>query len=153
MTLIVFSLFALTVHEAAAAANKLKHFATDYCTMFLDGPSDRPELWKHCCLEHDVRYWFGGSQADMDVTDVRLKSCVKKVAGENWADLIYIGVRAGHNSPVKNKFQWNWGWETKRPMQPLSSEEKSYVISELKKLNLQNFNMDEFLRLNFPLTK
>ncbi len=143
MTLIVFFTLA---SASIAATNTLKPFATDYCTMFLDGPTDRPALWKHCCLEHDVRYWFGGSQADMDVTDVRLKSCVQKVAGDNWADLIYLGVRAGHNSPIKNKYQWNWGWKTKRPMQPLTNEEKNYVISEIKKLNLKNFNIDEFLR-------
>lgn len=134
------------------AAIKLKSFETDYCTMFLDGPPDRAGLWKHCCLEHDVRYWFGGTQNEMDISDLKLKSCVNKVAGDNWASLIYFGVRSGHHSPVKNKYQWSWGWEKKREMKPLSKEETAYVIEELKLLNLEEINMGDFIRENFPAT-
>jgi len=138
-----------TASFATAETNTLKNFETDYCTMFLDGPTDQPGLWKNCCLEHDLRYWFGGTQIDMDKSDLKLKSCVNKIAGENWANLIYYGVRAGHHSPVKNKYQWSWGWVKKRQNKPLTSEESTYVISELKKVNRSEINMEEFIKENF----
>ena len=129
---------------------KLSPFETDGCTMFVDGPSDRPELWRPCCVEHDLRYWFGGTESDMDKTDLRLKSCVEKVAGVTWGALIYNGVRAGHHSPIKNKYQWGWAWNTKRAKTPLTSEEKTIVLSELHNLNLVEVNIDEFVKFYFP---
>lgn len=155
MFILMSILFTFTSAEKAISAEtlKLKNFETDYCTMFLDGPTNQPGLWKHCCLEHDLRYWFGGSERDMDRSDLKLMSCVTKAAGENWGKLIYYGVRTGHHSPIKNKYQWSWGWETKRKNNLLTTEETTYVLSELKKINLQEINMEEFIRDNFELTK
>lgn len=156
---IFFALFILSLSFTTSAdpvsteTLKLKPFESDGCTMFLDGPTNKPGLWKHCCLEHDLRYWFGGAERDMDRSDLKLMSCVNKAAGETWAKLIYYGVRAGHHSPVKNKYQWSWGWETKRKNNPLTTEETTYVLSELKKLNLPEINMDEFVRDNLELSK
>jgi hypothetical protein len=128
-TLILFSLFIMS-HSVSAQTdsvstlnNSLKTFETDGCTMFVDGTPSKPGLWKHCCVEHDMRYWFAGDQKDMDKTDLRLKACVKEVAGSTWAELIYTGVRAGHNSPVKNKTHWGWGWTIERANTPLNSLE------------------------------
>lgn len=129
---------------------KLKSFETDGCTLFADGTFSRPGLWKHCCSEHDLRYWFGGSQADMDSSDLRLRTCVQKVAGENWATVIYSGVRAGHHSPIKNKYQWNWGWSRPREKKPLSPAEVDYIKSELKSIVIENVNIDDFIKINFP---
>lgn len=128
---------------------KLKPFETDNCTMFVDGPKSEPGLWKHCCIEHDLRYWFGGSDPDMDMADLRLKACVQKVAGDNWAKLIYTGVRAGHYSPIKNKYVWGWAWSVKRKKEPLTSAEVGYVITQLKDLRLDEVNIDEFIKINF----
>lgn len=138
---------------AISAAEKLRPFETDYCTMFLDGPTNQPGLWKNCCLIHDLRYWFGGSQNDMDISDLSLRTCVNKAAGSTWADLIYYGVRTGHHSPIKNKYQWSWGWEQKREIKSLTKEESLFVARELKKLNLPEVNMDEFIGENLPLSK
>lgn len=138
---------------AANAAIKLRSFETDYCTMFLDGPTDKPGLWKHCCLEHDLRYWFGGNQAEMDRSDMTLRGCVSKVAGDNWADLIYYGVRTGHYSPIKNKYQWSWGWEPKRQNLALNQAETAMVAGELRNLNLLEINMEDFIKENLPLAK
>lgn len=100
-----------------------------------------------------MRYWFGGSDTDMDTTDLRLKECVKNVAGSYWAELIYKGVRAGHSSPVKNKTHWSWGWETERPNQNLSSEETNYVIHELRRLPYDAETIEAFISRNFPHNK
>lgn len=128
----------------------LKPFFTDGCTLFIDGPKDQPTLWRHCCVEHDLRYWFGGSKDDRDSTDLRLKACVEKAAGANWANLIYYGVRTGRLSPIKNKTQWNWGWKEKRESVPLTTDEISTVKLELSHMTVPEVDMPDFLKVNFP---
>ena len=123
----------------------LKAFYSDGCTGFVDGPPSRPKLWYHCCYEHDLRYWFGGEEADMDFADLSLKACVKDVAGSGWADVVYDGVRAGHHSPVKSKTHWGWGWTPNRPNEKLTPEEIVYVKGELRKLPLDPRYVDRFI--------
>lgn len=143
-------LFFISFSPMIKAEMKLAPFQTDGCTMFMDGTPSKPGLWRHCCVEHDLRYWFGGSSSEMDATDQRLKECVQKVAGDNWAELIYKGVRAGHYSPIKNKFYWSWAWSVKRSSTPLTPAEADYVISELQKLKVDEVNIDDFIKTNFP---
>lgn len=143
-------IFSLTVTSYGAKA-QLHEFATDNCTMFIDGPPRSPELWKDCCIIHDLRYWFGGSETDLDRADLRLKTCVEKKAGNTWAELIYRGVRAGHYSPIKNKYQWNWGWITPRPKTPLTKIEEELAISELRKLTYPRDFIENFINENFDL--
>lgn len=133
-----------------ALDNYLRPFETDGCTMFFDGPPKQPGLWRHCCVEHDMRYWFGGDHSDLNQTDLRLKSCVNKVAGPVWAAVIYDGVRMGHSSPVKNKMRWSWGWFHKRADIKLSKEESQYVIEELRRLPFDQVVIDQFIERNFP---
>lgn len=114
----------------------LKEFETDGCTLFIEGPTSKPDLWAHCCFEHDLRYWFGGTEEDKKHSDRELKACVKEVAGNFWANIIYSGVRVGHLSPVKFKYVWSWGWEPKRDKSTLSDLEIDYVIKKLFELDL-----------------
>lgn len=143
----------LTIISTHSAFGALKPFVTDGCTLFADGTLKRPGLWTHCCEEHDMRYWFGGDQADMDKTDIRLRSCVKDVAGKTWADLIYTGVRAGHTSPVKNKTHWSWGWSTERANTPLTAKEITYIIEELRLLPFESEIIETFIQRNFKNIK
>lgn len=132
--------------------SELKPFFTDGCTLFVDGPSkENPKLWRACCVKHDLRYWFGGSLFDQEQTDLKLKSCVKDIAGERWATLIYTGVRAGHYSPIKNKTYWGWAWTPERLNKAINATEKSYVLSELRKLNLtqESVNITDFIKDEF----
>ena len=147
MSLIYFKVSSSRAQESST----LKTFETDGCTMFLDGTNDNPELWKHCCTYHDLRYWYGGSLKDQDQSDLKLKQCVGKVAGKKWANLIYTGVRAGHYSPIKNKYAWAWGWTPKRKKEPLSLTELIYVKQELIKLKETNqeLSIDEFIKNEF----
>lgn len=117
--------------------------------MFADGTLSQPELWKQCCLLHDIHYWYGGSEIDMDQTDLKLKSCVDEVAGQAWANLIYSGVRAGHHSPVKNIHKWSWGWEAVRDGTELNKQEKSYVQDELRKLPYGPAVIETYIKNNF----
>ena len=143
---IIFSILPMTL----MAESILKPFETDNCTMFPDGTRKRLDLWKTCCVKHDLRYWFGGSQEDMDATDLRLKECVTKVAGKGTARLMYFGVRLGHHSPIKNKYKWNWGWTPTREKVPLSPSEIIYVSKELRKLKIDQVDLEEFIKINFP---
>lgn len=135
--------------EKAEAAYSLKPFIADGCTMFVDGTPKQPELWRHCCDEHDMRYWIGGGQADMDKTDLRLKACVNEVAGPTWAQLIYVGVRSGHSSPVKSKTHWSWGWSQERDNTELNPAEVNYVIEELYRLPYDQEVIEQFIKRNF----
>jgi hypothetical protein len=146
---VIFSLLAFTsLSVEAQSPSQLKPFETDGCTMFLDGTKEKPELWKHCCTYHDLRYWYGGTLKDQDQSDLKLKQCVEKVAGTKWANLIYTGVRAGHYSPIKNKYAWAWGWNPKRDKDPLSSADLIYVKQELLKLKdvIKDISVEEFIK-------
>jgi hypothetical protein len=151
-TIIALSLL-VSFANAPAVESKLRAFETDGCTLFVDGTSSKPDLWKHCCISHDLRYWFGGTKEEMDETDSRLKLCVEKAAGPRWAGLIYTGVRAGHYSPIKNKYQWAWAWSPKRSFEKLTAKEIEYVIAELKGMQAPEVDMESFLKENFPLSK
>ncbi len=146
MTLIIFT------SSTLASSNTLRPFVTDGCTLFAEGTKEHPELWRHCCVEHDMRYWFGGDAADLDKTDLRLKACVQDVAGLTWAEIIYRGVRIGHSSPIKNKTHWSWGWIFERANIPLSKPENDYIISELRRLPMDQDVIEQFIDRNFKKT-
>lgn len=126
-------------------ASELKPFETDYCTMFFEGTWQRPNVWKPCCFEHDLRYWFGGKKSEMHKADLELKQCVRQRAGSFWANLMYYAIRTGHFSPIKNKYKWGWGWSTARHFQELSNEDKLYIREKLTELKLPSELLDRFL--------
>lgn len=129
----------------------MQPFETDYCTMFADGTPQKPDLWKHCCFEHDLRYWFGGDAHDIDFADDSLRQCVQDAAGSFWANLIYKGVREGHNSPIQHRLHWGWGWTPRRPNDSLTADEKALIRQDLYQLNLSPDYIRDFItkyRLN-----
>lgn len=145
-----FFICALPLFSDLKAEIRLKPFVTDGCTLFLDGPPDTPNLWKKCCVEHDLRYWFGGTIEDRKKADLHLRSCVEKLSTKKWAMIIYHGVRAGHYSPVKNKHHWGWGWNLKRKNISLSQDENRYILNELQNLNLEGVDLYDFIKTYFP---
>lgn len=132
--------------------NSLKPFYTDGCTLFIDGPPSKPNLWRHCCVEHDLRYWFGGDREDAHNANLQLGACVKSVAGSLWGKIIYHGVEIGRYSPVKHPTHWGWGWETSIGHRKLDYEESLYVIAELRKTSVDQTLVEEFIKRNFPFT-
>jgi hypothetical protein len=138
-------IFIVSTIPLANAQNKLKPFVTDNCTMFVDGTVSNPFLWRDCCVEHDLRYWFGGSSSSQDFSDLQLKSCVTKKSGTFYANLIYYGVRAGHHFPIKHKYVWGWGWLTTREKYTkLMSSEKAIIREELNHLEFEPEYIDNF---------
>lgn len=131
-------------------AFELKNFETDGCTKFIDGTMENPKKWYHCCLMHDMKYWYGGDQKAMDKADNDLYECAFNAAGEFWANLLYVGVRTGHYSPVKLKYQWAWGWTHKRDkMQKLSPEEINVAKKSLTTLNVDQKYIEQVMKESF----
>lgn len=138
-------LIILTGCFSLAQSEGLQKFETDYCTLFVNGTPKHPNLWKHCCFEHDLRYWFGGTLVDRNTADSYLKQCVYNVAGSFWANLIYDGVKIGHKSPVKNRHHWGWGWTPLRENTPLNNSEKVIIRDNLFQLNLSEDYIEQFI--------
>jgi hypothetical protein len=108
----------------------VRGFVTDGCTMFPEGTPQNPQLWADCCLEHDLRFWAGGTLAARDRADLRLRDCVAERADQRTAQMMYLGVRMGHLSPVKiPSGQWGNAWA--RPGFRRLSPEEIRQIEEL----------------------
>lgn len=113
-------------------ASELKPFATDYCTNFPEGTKDNPEQWKHCCLNHDLYMWAGGTEPERDEADLSLKECVAETGAQHIATLMYFAVRAGSHSPIKfPDKKWNNGWTDRPDYQSLTSDDIDLIEFEI----------------------
>ncbi len=117
MTLILF----MSYSQKLVAQFKVENnFKPDQCTNFPSGN------WGHCCFEHDLVYWVGGTFTDRKKADSRLMSCVNRMKGPGY--LMYEGVRMfGSN-------YWGAAWGSQNRV-PLTSIEKELVLSENKLWN------------------
>jgi hypothetical protein len=107
--ILLLSLF--TLNTWAQTEANLKPFVTDYCTLYVEGTRAQPNLWRHCCLEHDLYFWSGGSLEDKKRSDLGLKECVAKTGATTQAVLIYAAVVIGGHSPVHIKAkEWGNAW-------------------------------------------
>ena len=114
------------------ASDSITKMETDYCTNYKEGTRSQPDLWKHCCLIHDMHFWAGGNKQNRYDSDVELKSCIEETGSPYVARLMYMAVRAGSYSPIKysNK-KWNHGWKDRSSYQSLSVEDIETIESEL----------------------
>jgi hypothetical protein len=97
------AIISLVAIASSAAPPKLKPFQTDQCTFFISG------VWDKCCEEHDLFYWIGGTKEQQTEVDKMFLSCLKSETNPLVANLMYLGVRLGHYSPIKHKTSWSWG--------------------------------------------
>ena len=79
-------------------------FTTDGCSMWPD------DGWQHCCIQHDIDYWCGGSAVDRCAADRRLRACVEADGHPVIARIMYAGVRVGGHPKVPFGFRWGYGW-------------------------------------------
>jgi hypothetical protein len=126
----------IVIISTSTWAAKLKSFETDYCTFFPEGTLRNPNLWKHCCIAHDLRYWVGGNQTEQNQSDLALKKCVNKVAGKVLAETMYLAIRTGHYSPIKSKYRWSWGWSPKRKFHEITSTDLKSILKLSKEIDL-----------------
>lgn len=135
-------LFLITLNLFA----KVQPFVTDGCTMFPDGTRREPKLWYNCCLAHDLVYWLGGGKQLQKQADQELRACVIDVSSGFRGNLMYFGVRLGHYSPIKNKYQWGWGREGKNPFSPVTNEEKKEALRLISPEPIESEVKENFIK-------
>ena len=115
---------------------ELADFTSDGCSLFIDGTFEKPELWKECCLKHDIAYWQGGTKEQREQADLAFKKCVEKKTGDSTlAQLMYEAVRAGGEPYFPTWYRWGYGWPMGRGYKALTKEEKILVHQKLSKYN------------------
>jgi hypothetical protein len=93
---------------------KLEPFTSDGCSSYPDGTDADPTKWLHCCVEHDVRYWAGGTDDERLVADEELRDCVAATGEDDQAEIIFTGVRAGGSPIFDTSYKWGYGWPDER---------------------------------------
>jgi hypothetical protein len=147
MQFLVYFVGILLFFSPALKAESLNGFKTDYCTGYVEGTRQNPDLWKHCCVEHDLYFWAGGSKKDRSKSDERLKACVSSTGQKMHAELIFLGVYFGGLSPFKIQGkQWGNGWKN-RPSYEKLTEQETFEIFHF--LETSDLNLDEKLKLSF----
>lgn len=104
----------LFLASASLSAAELRPFVTDGCTAWSEGTRERPNLWLHCCVRHDLSFWAGGLTPSRDEADLALRDCVAATGAKLAARIIYAGVRIGARSPRKIAGkQWGNAWSAR----------------------------------------
>ena len=111
----------------------LTDFTSDGCSMFIDGTFEKPELWKECCLLHDMAYWRGGTKEERKQADLAFKACVEKKTGDPiLANLMYEAVRAGGAPYFPTWYRWGYGWPLGRGYKALNPQEEKLAEQKLE---------------------
>ena len=128
----IFCFFILTLHGCMEKEMELAEFTSDGCSMFIDGTFENPELWKECCLKHDIAYWKGGTKKERELADLAFKVCVQKKTGNaELAELMYQAVRTGGEPYFPTWYRWGYGWPLGRGYKKLTQEEEQIVKKKL----------------------
>ena len=103
---------ALFMFQPAIAAEEstLQPFATDGCSLWIDGTVTQPNLWRHCCVAHDKAYWIGGTEQQRKDADSALMSCVAGVAGPGMGSYMHFFVAMGGSPYWVTPYRWGYGW-------------------------------------------
>jgi len=111
---------------------KLADFTSDGCSLFVDGTFEDPELWKECCLKHDIAYWQGGTKEERAAADIAFRECVQKKTGNaELAEVMYQAVRQGGEPYYPTWYRWGYGWPIGRGYRALTVAEKDLVKIKL----------------------
>lgn len=108
-----FLIFLFITHVIAhtSHASELKPFTTDGCSLWIDGTMEHPNLWRHCCVAHDLDYWQGGSEEQRKKSDENIQACIKEAQGSGMANYIYSNVRWGGSPYWMSQYRWGYGWD------------------------------------------
>lgn len=78
----------------------------------VDGCTLAPSLdFLHCCDEHDIRYWAGGTIDERFEADRDLRKCMAAADHGALANLYYLGVRFGGTPYLPTPWRWGFGWD------------------------------------------
>ena len=118
--------------KEGVSESRLADFTSDGCSLFVDGTFEKPELWKECCLLHDMAYWRGGTEEERKQADLAFKACVEKKTGDAaLANLMYEAVRAGGAPHFPTWYRWGYGWPIGRGYKALTPEEEKLADEKL----------------------
>jgi hypothetical protein len=137
----ILKLFLLTLICSQVFANdNLTSFTSDGCTLSPDGTPAQPNLWRECCVEHDLWFWGGGTKEQRILADNNLKSCIAEKSSRFISAIYLFGVQVGRLSPfkIKNK-KWGNGWihSSKRENYfTLSKEQVSLILDQLNTIQI-----------------
>lgn len=106
-----FSLVCLLMVAAPLAASNLKPFATDGCSMWIEGPPGNPNLWRHCCVAHDLAYWLGGTKEQRQQADETMRQCIEEAQQPMMAGHTFRSVRMGGGPYWPSSYRWGFGWD------------------------------------------
>jgi len=106
---------------------QLAPFTSDGCSFYPDGTYADTNQWKHCCFDHDVAYWRGGTAEERLEADEALKQCVIETGAVDTAYLMFSGVRVGGSPDMPTEFRWGYGWPFFRDYGPLNADELEQV--------------------------
>ncbi len=123
----------LNMQIVFAEQNTLRPFTSDGCSMFPDGS------WQQCCVEHDKKYWIGGTREDRLTADRDLKKCVTENSNNLLGFIVYVGVRKGGKPNIPTSFRWGYGWDKSRNYSPLNETEIEIFH---KYVNTNNFHLN-----------
>ena len=122
--------------SSCASPPKLVPFASDGCSRFPDGTLSQRELWKHCCYQHDLAYWRGGTREERRVADRGLRECVKEVRDPALAFMMEKGVRVGGAPWWPTRYRWGYGWSYGRGYRPLTEDEQGMADALLEDIEV-----------------
>lgn len=118
----------------SAQANELKPFKTDGCSLWIDGPPAYPNLWRHCCVAHDLAYWQGGSREQRIIADKAIQACVFKAAdSKGMANYMHGMIRWGGSPYWLSLYRWSYGWNYWDGFKP-----RGYKIPTVKEQQMVN---------------
>lgn len=99
----------------------LRKFTTDGCSSSPNGN------WVHCCVEHDVHYWMGGTSDERARADEKLKTCMEESGSARTGSLYEGAVRTFGQPNSSQTFRWGYGWNFKRLYGQLSEKELAAI--------------------------
>lgn len=118
--------------SGCAHAQGLKPFSSDGCSLFPDGDQKDRKRWCVCCLQHDIAYWRGGTEAERQRADEELRTCVTEHTGNvALAETMYLGVRTGGSPMMPTWYRWSYGWNYGRGYTALTDQETAQANETL----------------------
>lgn len=130
LTTLLFFSFSTHAFDGYNYTAEIEPFTTDGCSVSPEGtPSDK-SAWLHCCINHDIAYWVGGSRAKRKAADRSLNACISQAGYPRIGTLYYLAVRNGGSPWLSTPWRWGYGWPYRQGYRQLTLEQKKSVDRE-----------------------
>jgi hypothetical protein len=89
-------LIGLVCLTGCMSKRELTPFRGDGCTLFPESSDRSGNDWSHCCEEHDVACWQGGTKEERQAVDLAFRECILENSNNEWlAEMMYNAIRIG----------------------------------------------------------